>query len=113
MLTEVLEGLLQTAGEASALFTGAVTVARGTGPVQDQRPQDSQPQRQQVQQNQGGWNGGQQQQNGFNGTPHPEGKTCGFCGAGLVGKQPKIKKMWTCPNQRTQGDGHAVEWINS
>lgn len=115
MLTEVLEGLLQTAGEASALFTGAVTVARGTGPAhQDLPPAQSQSQerRQQVQQNQGG---GQYtpQQNSFNGTPHPEGKACGFCGAGLVGKQPKIKKMWTCPNQRTQGDGHTVEWINS
>lgn len=110
VLTEVLEGLLQTAGEASALFTGAVTVARGTGPAQGQ--QDSQPQRQQVQQNQGGGQYNQSPQNSFNGTPHPEGKTCGFCGAGLVGKQPKIKRMWTCPNQRTQGDGHTVEWIN-
>jgi len=120
MLTEVLEGLLQTAGEANALFTGAVTTARGFQNGQDavQNTQPAQQQRQQVQQNQGGggWNGGGQagqQQSSFNGTPHPEGKTCGFCGAGLVGKQPKIKKMWTCPNQKTQGDGHAVEWINS
>lgn len=120
VLTEVLEGLLQTASEAASLFTGAMNVARGTGPVQDQPAQNQQQyqgnQRQQVQQNQqsGGYNGGQQQP-GFNGTPHPEGKRCELagCGAGLVGKQPKIKKMWTCPNQRTQGDGHTVEWINS
>lgn len=121
MLTEVLEGLLQTAGEANALFTGAVTTARGFNPAQGQ--QDNQQgqgpyrgqERQQVQQNQGGggWNGGQQQQSSFNGTPHPEGKVCGKCGAGLIGKQPKIKKMWTCPNQRNSDDGHTVEWINS
>jgi hypothetical protein len=114
MLTEVLEGLLQTAAESNALFTGAVTVARGTGPSQPAQQDRPQQDRQQVQQNQGGWNGGgQQQQSAFNGTPHPEGKTCGQCGAGLIGKQPKVKKMWTCPNQRTQGDGHTVEWINS
>lgn len=112
MLTEVLEGLLQTAGEANALFTGAVTVARGTGPGHQDQPAQQQ-NRQQVQQNQGGGQYNQPQQNSFNGTPHPEGKVCGMCGAGLVGKQPKIKKMWTCPNQRNQGDGHAVEWINS
>lgn len=117
MLTDVMEGLLQTAGEANALFAGAVTTARGfngggpAGLSQDQPAQ--QQQRQQVQQNQGGWNGGQQQQSSFNGTPHPEGKVCGKCGAGLIGKQPKIKKMWTCPNQRNSDDGHAVEWINS
>jgi hypothetical protein len=121
VLTEVLEGLLQTASEAASLFTGAMNVARGTGqPAQQQQPahnQQSQNQgRQQVQQNQGGWNGGQQQTPpSFNGTPHPEGKTCSLagCGALLVGKQPKLKKMWTCPNQRSQGDGHTVEWINS
>lgn len=117
VLTEVLEGLLQTASEAASLFTGAMNVARGTGPAQQPAQNQHQGnQRQQVQQNQGGggWNGGQVQSS-FNGTPHPEGKTCSLagCGAMLVGKQPKLKKMWTCPNQRAQGDGHTVEWINS
>lgn len=115
VLTEVLEGLLQTASEAASLFTGAMNVARGTG-QQDQPANNNQQhqgnQRQQVQQNQG-HSGGQQATSGFNGTPHPEGKTCQQCGAGLVGKQPKLKRMWTCPNQRAQGDGHTVEWINS
>lgn len=114
VLTEVLEGLLQTASEAASLFTGAMNVARGTDPGGVDRAQQSvhqNNQRQQVQQNQGG--GGQQATSNFNGTPHPEGKTCQQCGAGLVGKQPKLKRMWTCPNQRAQGDGHTVEWINS
>jgi hypothetical protein len=35
-----------------------------------------------------------------------------MCGAGIVGKQPREKKMWTCPNQKSKGDGHYMEWIN-
>lgn len=117
-LTEVMGGLLQTATEASALLAGATRVSNGLGPG---APANTQPQnqwqgnqRQNVQQNQGqsqppsyGQNAG-----GFAGTPHPEGKTCPMCGAGIVGKQPREKRMWTCPNQRSKGDGHYVEWIN-
>lgn len=119
-LTEVIGGLLQTATEASQLLAGATRVANGLGQhaVQDQPPQQQNAwqgnQRQNVQQNQGqsqppsyGQNAG-----GFAGTPHPEGKTCRMCGALMVGKQPREKRMWTCPNQRTKGDGHDVEWIN-
>jgi hypothetical protein len=111
-ITDVMSGLLQTAGEASALFAGAVRVANGLGQnaTQDQQTQQQKPPyqpRQQVQQNRG-----YQQQSNFNGTPHPEGKTCPLCNAPIVGKQPKVKKMWTCPNQKQSGDGHYVEWIN-
>lgn len=108
-ITEVMSGLLQTASEASTLLTGAVRVANGLGQnaTQDQQTQQQKPPyqpRQQVQQNQG--------QSGFAGTPHPEGKICPLCNAPIVGKQPKVKKMWTCPNQKASGDGHYVEWIN-
>lgn len=109
LLTEVMAGLAQTASEASTLLAGAVRVANGFDGSQQPAQANSggkpqYQQRQQVQQNRG--------QSGFAGTPHPEGKTCPLCGAGIVGKQPKIKKMWTCPNQKASGDGHYVEWIN-
>lgn len=119
LLDDALKGpLFQTVAEASTLLAGATKVANGL-PAQG-APQQSAPvqdQRQQVQQNpqQNQW----QQQNsppangsGFNGTPHPQGKVCQMCGAGIVGKQPREKRMWTCPNQRSKGDGHYVEWIN-
>jgi hypothetical protein len=116
LIEEAIKGpLYQDAAEASALLAGAVRAANGLGQQaqQDdkaQAQQGYQSQRQAVQQNtQQGYN--QPAQQGFAGTPHPEGKTCGQCGAGVVGKQPKVKRMWTCPNQRTQGDGHFMEWI--
>lgn len=119
-LTEVMGGLLQTATEASALLAGATRVSNGLGP---NAPANSTPpqnqwqgnQRQNVQQNQGQQSQAPsygQQAGGFAGTPHPEGKQCPMCGAGIVGKQPREKRMWTCPNQRSKGDGHYVEWIN-
>lgn len=112
VLTEVLSGLVQTAAEASTLLAGATRVANGFDPNQPAEPSKPPYQaRTAVGQNQQG-NYNNQQSNNFNGTPHPEGKTCPQCGAGIVGKQPKVKKMWTCPNQRSQGDGHYVEWIN-
>jgi hypothetical protein len=111
LLGEITAGLIQTASDAATLLTASVRLANGFDPnaqaQQEQKP-TYQP-RQQVQQNRGG---GQSNQSGFTGTPHPEGKTCPLCGAGIVGKQPKVKKMWTCPNQRQSGDGHFVEWIN-
>lgn len=48
-----------------------------------------------------------------NGAPHPEGKTCPACGAGVVFKRTNPRKtdgktfeFWTCPNQSAKGDGH-------
>lgn len=114
LLEDALKGpFFQTVAEASTLLSGATKVANGM-PAQG-APQNAvaNPQRQQVQQNQNQWNNPPAgQQSGFAGTPHPQGKVCGMCGAGLVGKQPREKRMWTCPNQRSKGDGHDVEWIN-
>lgn len=119
ILTEALGGLLQTASEASQLLTASVVASKGVG--QQAAPQggnDWGPPQQPAQaqwQNQvptgGGWQN--QQGGGFVGSPNPEGKRCTLCQSVLVGKQPKVKKMWSCPNQRAQGDGHTVEWINS
>lgn len=117
-ITEVLGGLLQTATEASQLLAGATRVANGLGEgatAQQAPPQQNAwqgQQRQNVQQNQNQAPAYGQNAGGFAGTPHPEGKTCPMCGAGIVGKQPREKRMWTCPNQRSKGDGHYVEWIN-
>lgn len=117
ILEDALAGsFFQTVAEASTLLAGAVKIANGMPPQQAAAPvQDTPPayqQRQQVQQNQNQWNSPPAQQGSFNGTPHPQGKTCQLCGAGIVGKQPREKRMWTCPNQRSKGDGHYVEWIN-
>lgn len=105
LVEDSLKGsLFQTTAEAATLLSGAVRVANGFDPNAPAEQPASKPPyqpRQQVQQN-----------SSFNGTPHPEGKICPLCKAGLVGKQPKVKRMWTCPNQKQQGDGHYVEWIN-
>lgn len=116
LIEDSLKGsFFQTVAEASTLLSAAVRVANGFDPnapaQQDAGKPPYQPRTTVGQNQQGAWNGGGQSGN-FNGTPHPEGKTCPMCGAGIVGKQPKVKKMWTCPNQRQQGDGHFVEWIN-
>lgn len=114
IIEDSLKGsFFQTTAEASTLFSAAVRVANGFDPNAPAEPSKPPYQaRTAVGQNQapGGYNN--QPSNSFNGTPHPEGKTCPMCNAGIVGKQPKVKKMWTCPNQKSQGDGHYVEWIN-
>lgn len=117
-LTEVMGGLLKTASEVASAFTAAVrvenTLGQNAAPAQPGQQFQGQ-QRQQVQPNLGYQNQPPaygQQDKPFNGTPHPEGKVCSMCGAGIVGKQPREKRMWTCPNQRSKGDGHYVEWIN-
>lgn len=113
LIEDSLKGsFFQTVAEASTLLSAAVRVANGfdpNAPAQAQSQQQKPPYqpRQQVQNNQG-----YGQQSGFTGTPHPEGKVCPLCNAPIVGKQPKVKKMWTCPNQKASGDGHYVEWIN-
>lgn len=117
ILEDALAGsFFQTVAEASTLLAGAVKIANGLPPqgAPQGPPAQDYPARQQVQQNpqQNQWNNPPAQQSGFNGTPHPQGKTCRMCGAGLIGKQPREKRMWTCPNQRSKGDGHDVEWIN-
>jgi hypothetical protein len=114
LLDEALKGpLFQTVAEASTLLAGATKIANGFDPNQQQAEPTKPPYQARTavgQNQQGNWNNNQSSD--FNGTPHPEGKQCPQCGAGIVGKQPKVKKMWTCPNQRSQGDGHYVEWIN-
>lgn len=113
LIEDSLKGsLFQTTAEAATLFNAAVKVANGFDQNQNSEPTKPPYQaRESVGQNQQG-NYNNQQSSNFNGTPHPEGKQCPMCKAGIVGKQPKVKKMWTCPNQRSQGDGHYVEWIN-
>lgn len=74
----------------------------GAPAAQQQAPQ------QQPQQNYGG---GPQ-----NGTPHPTGQQCQACGSvvqykAFTSKAGKDFKMWTCPNQRSKGDGHYSEFI--
>lgn len=110
LLEDALKGpFFQTVAEASTLLAGATKVANGMPP--QGAAQNTQANRQQVQQNQTQYNNPPAQQ-GFAGTPHPQGKTCPMCHAGIVGKQPREKRMWTCPNQRSKDDGHYVEWIN-
>lgn len=51
-----------------------------------------------------------------NGTPHPTGQQCPACGnvvqyKAFTSKAGKDFKMWTCPNQRSKGDGHYSEFI--
>lgn len=49
---------------------------------------------------------------------HPEGKQCS-CGQTIVFKQTpprksdgKVFTLWTCPQQRTKGDGHHSEFVD-
>lgn len=129
LIEEALKGsFFQTTAEASTLLGGAVKVANGMAVPQTapapapagidwqkvgQAAQQDQYQRQQVQPAPGGW---QQpaQASSFNGTPHPQGMLCQMCNSAVTGKQPKPggKRLWCCPNQRTKGDGHFVQWIN-
>jgi hypothetical protein len=119
LIEDSLKGsFFQTIAEASTLLSAAVKVANGMqpnhGPAQNQSPTyDRQSVGQNTNQGYGNQNSNQSPAgNSFNGTPHPEGKTCPMCGAGIVGKKPREKRMWTCPNQRSKGDGHYVEWLN-
>lgn len=104
---------------AKAALRGAGAAAPIVAPPQ-QAPQI--PQQQPWQQNQQapqqqGW-GGQQaapQQNGP--VYHPEGISCGSCGAPVVkkvinAKTGKTYQLWSCPNQRSKGDGHYSEFAN-
>lgn len=49
---------------------------------------------------------------------HPEGIKCPSCQSAVVFKQITSKKtgkqfqLWTCPNQRSSGDGHYSEFAN-
>lgn len=125
LLTEALGGLLQTASEAGQLLTATVQTSKGLGnaaaPAQ-QAPaawqngaapaQDWQQGQQPAQPAWQGQQGAPQAPPGFIGSANPEGKRCQLCGSVLVGKQPKVKRMWSCPNQSRPNDGHTVEWIN-
>lgn len=122
LIEEAYKGsFFQNIAEAGTLLAAATRVANGLNAPAASPPgidwqkvgQQAQPARQalQPQPQAQQWNNPPAQQD-FNGTPHPQGKTCPTCGAGVVGKQPREKRMWTCPNQRSKGDGHYVEWIN-
>lgn len=114
LIEDSLKGsFFQTVAEASTLLSAAVRVANGMPAQGEPQKPPYQPRTSVGQNQQGAWQGnGNAGAGTFNGTPHPEGKTCPLCNAPIVGKQPKVKKMWTCPNQKQQGDGHYVEWIN-
>lgn len=49
---------------------------------------------------------------------HPEGILCSSCNAGVIFKQIQSKasgktfQLWTCPNQKSKGDGHYSEFAN-
>lgn len=116
LITEALGGLLQTAAEGGELLTKTVQASKSLGsnaggpPPQNQPAQWQNGPQGQPQQN---WQPPAQQHDGFIGSQNPEGKRCTLCGSTLVGKQPKVKRMWSCPNQQRPNDGHTVEWINS
>lgn len=115
ILADAAGGLMQTATEASQVFTAAFragNAASNPPPSGGQQQQNFQQQQQQPQQNQWQQNNNNVGGDPFIGSPNPEGKSCQLCGSLLIGKKPKVKRMWSCPNQRTQGDGHTVEWIN-
>lgn len=126
-------GLLQSVAETNALFTGAVQVTNGFGaPAQTtpavggppspgpqqgaQAGAPSYPQYQQpAQLPPPGYQPPAQTQQvaSFNGAPHPEGMHCSKCGAGVIGKETRTgKRLWTCPNQRSKGDGHYTKWLD-
>lgn len=126
LLSEATGGLLQTAAEVGQLLTAtiqgtktlgqqatppAVASSNGNGNDWMNDPAPIQDWRNGQQPAQASWQGNQQV-TGFVGSTHPEGKRCTLCGSVLVGKQPKVKRMWSCPNQKARDDGHTVEWIN-
>ena len=112
-----LEGVLKSAVSSAALLRNLHTLESGglavaevtTAPAAPAAP--AQPQ---------GWGQPAQQQapapafaGPQNGTPHPEGLTCPVDGAPVVFKRTtprrsdgKVFEFWTCPNQKTKGDGH-------
>lgn len=118
LITEALGGLLQTAAEGSELLTTTVQASKTLGnnaggpPPQNQPAQWQNGPQGQSQGQQQNWQPQGQVMSGFVGSLNPEGKRCQLCGSVLVGKQPKVKRMWSCPNQQRPNDGHTVEWIN-
>lgn len=115
LIEEAFKGsLFQTAAEASTLLGGAVKVANGMNAPQGAPAQQGYQDRQAVQPNQQQQWQQPAQPSSFNGTPHPQGLVCQMCNSAVVGKQPKPggKRLWCCPNQRSKGDGHFVQWLN-
>ena len=116
-------GVLQATVDAANLLKGANNAGPITGPAQQAPPQAA-PAPQPVQQQPWGQQApsptqqpAQQAAGGpVNGSPHPEGKQCTQCGSVLqwkafTSKAGKNLKMWTCPNGRSQGDGHVSEFV--
>lgn len=106
-------------------YAAAKAALRGAGAAAPiVQPAAGVPQAQPVQQapQQSAWGGQAQpaaaavQQSGpVNGQPHPENKQCA-CGTVLqwkafTSKAGKNLKLWTCPNGRSQGDGHDSEFV--
>lgn len=117
LITEALGGLLQTAAEAGELLTSTVQASKQLGSNAGGSQAPSQPAQWQNQgngghQDQQNWQPPQNQNQSFIGSVNPEGKRCQLCGSALIGQQPKVKRMWKCPNQKRPEDGHTVEWIN-
>lgn len=127
VLGELAEGLMQSAVQAADLLTGVVQTEKALnkpafitpGPAPAPAPvQWGQPAA--PAQAPADWQNGAQPApwgqpaapGGFVGSVHPEGKRCELCSSVLIGKQPKVKRMWSCPNQQRPQDGHTVIWIN-
>lgn len=112
-LQSVIDGDLAAKTAEAASFLRAQHSGHAGGVAANQPPQSQQ-------RPQTAWNQGQQnqQQGGLaNGTPHPEGLTCPGCGEAVLykaftSKAGKNIKLWSCPSQRRQGDGHYSQFAN-
>lgn len=101
---------------AKAALRGAGAASVIVAPPQQVPAQQPWQQQSQAQQPWAGQQAAPQQQN--NGVVyHPEGIVCSACGAPVVkkvinAKTGKTYQLWSCPNQRSKGDGHYSEFAN-
>ena len=106
--------LLKAANNAAPLVAGGAEAAP-QAPVQQQQPAgwgNSAPAAAPA------WSGAQQQAAPSGVRQHPEGVQCPVDGNVVQFKEITSKKngktysMWTCPNQRSRGDGHFSEFVS-
>lgn len=128
-LNTKIQGLLQADSVAAVIeLANAFKAANNAAPLAPQG-QEAQPPQQAAPQQQSPWGAPaaqqqapqQQPQQNYgggpqNGTLHPTGQQCQACGSvvqhkAFTSKAGKDFKMWTCPNQRSKGDGHYSEFI--
>lgn len=115
-LTSVVQATIEAANLLHAANTAAPVLANAPAAAPDPAPQ---------QQAAPGWATTPQQAAPAPQAPpqqavvyHPEGKTCGACNSPVVFKsifsraKNKNFNLWSCPNQRQQGDGHFSEFQN-